>query len=270
MGKLPPEDSQENWPLLALPEDRDPCLGHLDLSYNGSDDFHAYKEVVKRHTGPDLSRVSRIPPVQGSPAPSDSQLRKLIKQLRSRLVAPIFSSSDEALPLVIVYLESRDDDAALDQVKKAIRELGGEIRDSTPIVRGSVWQAFVAVFKREARPELANGAGEYGAAAIKNKVYGETQASINKTNAEALQVMLNSIGDVENGLILLGNLLALRVDGIPYGIELTPAEVRILQARPDLQRRPADLHALLFTGGVANLPCEPHMAIEQASQGEAG
>ncbi|MCP2353420.1 hypothetical protein HD597_000440 [Nonomuraea thailandensis] len=166
----------------------------------------------------------------------DMRLLTLLDGLKAEWTQrrPLSSAVIESSPqLVIVYLESKQDAVALERAKDAVRHLGGQIRESTQIVRGSVWQAFVAVFKREMKTELADRAGGYGAALN------------NKANAEALQIMQRSMRGAQTGLVQLGNLLALRVDGVPYGVELTPVQVRLIHSRPDLQRSPAEVHALL-------------------------
>ncbi|MEV0306550.1 hypothetical protein [Nonomuraea fuscirosea] len=268
MGERPREEDSEIpaiEPLAFRPAGPDRQVDAYWVDGNGNRHLIEVKRMRERE-----SRERQIRRRQRPLSQLELRLRDLVESLAlmwSKPLAPFHR--DEYLPqIVIIYLESQNDDIALRRALTAIDELGGEIRSATEVIRGSIWQAVVAVFKREAKPELMDGAGEYGVAAVKNKVYGETQAFINKTNAEAIQIMQNAIGDAENGLMLLGNLLALRVNGIPYGVELTPLEARLLQSRPDLQRNPAELHTLLFQGGMAKLATEISLAVVQAPQDE--
>ncbi|MEV4061766.1 hypothetical protein [Nonomuraea dietziae] len=154
---------------------------------------------------------------------------------------PVKPPVDEDLQtLVIVYLSSSTaSEETLDRVKAAIQNLGADIVDETDVVHGSIWQAFVAAFKRTATQERLEEAGEYAVAAARNKVYAETQAAVTRTLTESVVALLEALKDEQTASILVGNLFVAKIDGCPFAMELTAAQVTAYHSDGKLQSDPA-------------------------------
>ncbi|MEV4807403.1 hypothetical protein AB0K18_46050 [Nonomuraea sp. NPDC049421] len=145
-----------------------------------------------------------------------------------------------AAPAVaVVYVTGGDEELTLRRVHQALRELGGDVVRGSVIFTGSLWQAVLTVFKRQAGAGRVESAVGLAVSAGENKLYFETQAAITKTNAEAIATLLDSLGDATIGLVFVGNLLAMKIDGTTVGMELTPRQAAYLRDNPALHRDPA-------------------------------
>ncbi|MBE1588186.1 hypothetical protein ACFPOI_52330 [Nonomuraea angiospora] len=168
----------------------------------------------------------------------ERQLQALLWRVYGRLRTADLQRPDSFEALAIVYLPSASAEMSLNRVKIAIQELGCEIVDETDVVHGSLWQAFTLAFKRTVTQEQLEEAGDYALAAARNKVYTETQAAVTKTLAEAVATLLQAMKDESTGSVLVGNLYVAKVDGVPFAMELTAAQVKSYHTSTTLQKDP--------------------------------
>ncbi|MEU7893938.1 hypothetical protein AB0B45_13850 [Nonomuraea sp. NPDC049152] len=169
----------------------------------------------------------------------ERRLQDLLWRTYGRLRTADLRRPESYEALAIVYLPSAATDVTLNRIKVALRDLGCEIVDESEVVHGSIWQAFTLAFKRTVTPEQLEEAGDYALAAARNKVYAETQAAVTKTLAEAVATLLEAMKDEPTGSALVGNLYVAKVDGVPFAMELTAAQVRSYHTSVTLQKDPA-------------------------------
>ncbi|MGJ6967823.1 hypothetical protein ACSDR0_38525 [Streptosporangium sp. G11] len=149
------------------------------------------------------------------------------------------SSRDQQLSPVVLYL---DDTAHYESVRQALEDalpaFGLQISQVRHPLHGSIWQAFIAVFKRQAAPERLEHAGDALTAGAKARWYGEPQSQITKAQGEAIANLLDTLQNTENALLAFSNILIVKIDGVPLVRELTPEQVEHLQRNPRLYTDP--------------------------------
>ncbi|WP_170321342.1 AfsR/SARP family transcriptional regulator [Acrocarpospora pleiomorpha] len=159
----------------------------------------------------------------------------------------------ETVPLpLVIYL---DDETGYERVRQALNAvletIDQEIVFETPIVRGSIWQAFIAVIRGQASPDRLQGAAGAVRAGLQARVYGEPQSQITKATSDAVANLLQTLQNNENALIAIGDILIVKVDGIPLVRQLTPDQVEHLQKNPRLYTDPKLALSVLDIGLAA-------------------
>ncbi|QFY12906.1 hypothetical protein GBF35_45790 [Nonomuraea phyllanthi] len=168
----------------------------------------------------------------------ERQLHGLLWRVYGRLRIADLQRPESHEALAIVYLPSAATEVTLNRVKNALRELGCDIIDESEVVHSSIWQAFTLAFKRTVTQEQLEEAGDYALAAARNKVYAENQAVVTKTLAEAVATLLQAMKDEPTGSALVGNLYVAKINGVPFAMELTAAQVRSYHTSVTLQKDP--------------------------------
>ncbi|MFI7451386.1 hypothetical protein ACIBQX_28085 [Nonomuraea sp. NPDC049714] len=140
-----------------------------------------------------------------------------------------------AKSVVALYLDNDEDYFGVREALEAALDVFGlEVDHEFPPVRGSIWQAFVAAFKRETTPEGVDGAVGVARAGAEARWYGEPQSQITKAQAEAIAAILQSLEGTDNALLHFSNMLILKIDGVPLVRELSPEQVERLTKNPGL------------------------------------
>ncbi|WP_219519508.1 hypothetical protein [Nonomuraea ceibae] len=140
-----------------------------------------------------------------------------------------------SLAPVAIYMDNDEDYPEVRQaLDRALSSFGLEIHQELPRVQGSVWQAFVAAFKRQATPEGVDGAVGVARAGAEARWHGEPQSQITKAQGEAIAAILQSLENSSNALLYFSNVLILKIDGVPLVRELSPEQVDRMRRNPHL------------------------------------
>ncbi|MFF0248229.1 hypothetical protein ACWEU6_11690 [Streptosporangium sandarakinum] len=205
----------------------------------------ALADIVSAHDFPaDDSHVSGV-------ANSTAQEAALSAELGVSI--NLSSSMSEPAPLVVVYLPNEDN---YSEVKEAIAGVldafGMEILSEGGIIHGSIWQSFVAVFKRRTTEEQADQALTKVQRAVELRGVDKPQADVTRTQSESVAKLLDSLKDNPSALIQIGNILVAKVNGIPIALELSQVQLVHLQSNPLLYTDPA--RAVDELGKIQGLP----------------
>ncbi|WP_214106409.1 hypothetical protein [Acrocarpospora catenulata] len=140
---------------------------------------------------------------------------------------------------VVLYL---DDETPAEQVREALAAVLDTLNQEIILVghpiKGSIWQAFIAAVRRQATPERLDSTAHAARAGMQARLYGEPQSQITKATSEAVASLLDTLKDNSNALIAIGDILIVKVDGVPLVRQLTPEQVDHLQKNPRLYTDP--------------------------------
>ncbi|WP_203974679.1 hypothetical protein [Planotetraspora silvatica] len=140
---------------------------------------------------------------------------------------------------VVLYLDDDGDyEAVQSALLDAIDAFGLKLVMVGRPIRGSIWQPFIAIFKRQTAAERLEQAGDALTAGAKARWYGEPMSQITKAQGEAIAGLLNSLQNTQNALLTFSNILLVKIDGVPIVRELTPEQVEHLQKNPRLYGDP--------------------------------
>ncbi|GAA0980650.1 hypothetical protein GCM10009555_047510 [Acrocarpospora macrocephala] len=184
--------------------------------------------------------------------------REALLAAELRVNQTVSSALSDPAPIVVMYLPNEE---SYPEVKQAIADLldafGMEILLEGGIVQGSVWQSFVAVFKRRITEEQADQALTKVQRAVELRGVDKPQADVTRTQSESVAQLLDSLKDNPSALIQIGNILVAKVNGVPIALELSQAQLFHLHANPTLYTDPARaVEQLSRIQGPPNTPAD--------------
>jgi len=137
-----------------------------------------------------------------------------------------------------------------DALLKVAGAFGFEICDEYPEVRGSWLKSFIGKSKEAlSEPEVAVRLQKIERA-IELKSLQESQAIVDKTEAEAVANLINSLSQIPNAITQIGSILIVKTTDQDGRVSLvtrtlTPIELIALEHEPQLMRNPVNIFTVL-------------------------
>jgi transcriptional regulator with XRE-family HTH domain len=178
---------------------------------------------------------------------AEYELHRLVDAISMRTAtSPVVGA-----PVVLYLDDTATYEEVLHRLNEALMAFGQEVILASKPVFGSIWQGFVAIFKRQVTPRRVEDAMVKVQAGAVARWYGEPQSQITKAQGEAIASLLTALEGNQNALLTFSNILVLKVDGVPLVRELTPEQVEHLQKNPRLYTNPGLALAMLDEGRTA-------------------
>ncbi|WP_433540845.1 hypothetical protein ACQP10_03185 [Streptosporangium sandarakinum] len=120
---------------------------------------------------------------QGNEIPAETPSERALRGIRAAIAR---ADPKEVSPMpVVLYLDNENAYGGVRAtLEAALDAFGLQIDKESPIIRGSIWQAFRAVIKRQATPDKLGDAGDAAVAGAKARWYGEPQSQITKAQGK--------------------------------------------------------------------------------------